>query len=94
MISILLYDDNRDLRTSMRLLLNESDRFIVLADFDDCLHVEEQVKEISPDVILMDIDMPGVSGIDAVKLIRKFNRKTFILMLTVFDDSHHVLDAI
>ena len=94
MTSILLYDDNRDLRTSMRLLLNESDRFIVLADFDNCLQVEEQVKEISPDVILMDIDMPGVNGIDAVKLIRKFNRKTCILMLTVFDDSHHVLDAI
>ncbi len=94
MTRILLYDDNRDLRFSIRMLLSEVDRFYVAGDFDDVSRVEEQVKEAHPDVILMDIDMPGMSGIEAVKKIRSFDRKTCILMLTVFDDNRHVLDAI
>lgn len=42
----------------------------------------------------MDIDMPGMNGIEAVKLIRSFNQQVHIIMLTVFDDNRHVLDAI
>jgi DNA-binding NarL/FixJ family response regulator len=94
MTRILIYDDNRDLRFGIRTLLSEVDRFFIVGDFDDCTRVSEQVKEMEPDIILMDIDMPVVSGIEAVKLIRKFNRKTCIIMLTVFDDNKHVLDAI
>ncbi|HEV7783359.1 MAG TPA: response regulator transcription factor [Chitinophagaceae bacterium] len=94
MITIIIYDDNNDLRGSIRQLLSEVDRFAVTGDHANCNHVMQQVKEMKPDVILMDIDMPLISGIEAVRLIRKFNRTTHIIMLTVFDDNKHVLDAI
>lgn len=66
----------------------------LLGAFENVLNVKEQVSKYKPDLILMDIDMPGMSGIDAVKEIRRSNIQTPIIMLTVFDDNTHVLDAI
>ena len=52
------------------------------------------MEELQPDVILMDIDLPGINGIEAVKTIRRTNQKVQIIMLTVFDDNTHVYDAL
>ncbi|HZV67915.1 MAG TPA: response regulator transcription factor [Saprospiraceae bacterium] len=94
MTTILIYEDNIDLRSGIHQLLSDEDRFVVIGDFENCSKVREQVKAANPDVILMDIDMPLITGIEAVKIIRQFNRKAQIIMITVFDDNTHVLDAI
>ncbi len=92
-ISILIYEDNTTLRESLANLLQLTGEYDVLASFPECTAVEEQVKQLQPDVILMDIDMPGRNGIEAVKLIRSFNPGVQIIMLTVFDDNTHVFEA-
>lgn len=91
---ILIYEDNYDLRESLCGLINFSERFLLQGNYGDVLQVETQVRRIAPDVILMDIDMPGTNGIEAVKKIRSFDQKVAIIMLTVFDDNRHVYDAI
>lgn len=91
---ILVYDDSALLRESLGKLIQCSDDLLLLGAFTDPSQVVEQVKEIGPDVILMDIDMPHLNGIEAVQIIRRFNVKVAIIMLTVFEDSRHVLDAI
>ncbi|MEO7991466.1 MAG: response regulator transcription factor [Chryseolinea sp.] len=91
---LLIYEDNRQLRESVAALLSLSTDLVLTGSFSDVLQVEQQVKEHKPDVILMDIDLPGMNGIDAVKKIRSFNAKVQIIMLTVFDDNKHVVDAI
>lgn len=93
-ICIHIYEDNGVLRQSLVELLSLSPEFAVTGSFENCLNVEDEVKKAPPDLILMDIDMPGMSGIEAVKRIRGFNKKTGILMLTVFDDNTHILEAI
>lgn len=91
---ILIYEDNSDLRESLCNLISFSDPFVLLGNYGDVQQAEAQVRSLAPDVILMDIDMPGGNGIEAVKQIRRFNQTVAIIMLTVFDDSRHVYDAI
>jgi DNA-binding NarL/FixJ family response regulator len=93
-IGVVLYEDNSNLRESLCNLISVSEDLRLLGNYPGVGDVSRQVKELKPDVILMDIDMPGMNGIEAVKQIRTFNRDVQIIMLTVFDDNQHVLDAI
>jgi DNA-binding NarL/FixJ family response regulator len=93
-VAVLLYEDNTLLRESISSMIRLDSRFLVSAAFENVLHAESQVAEINPDIILMDIDMPGRNGIEAVTRIRAMGSKIPILMLTVFDDTQHVFDAL
>lgn len=93
LVRIIIFEDNATLRESLSNLLALTGEYQVVASFPDCLDVEKQVKTHNPEVILMDIDMPQISGIEAVRTIRRFNRDVQIIMLTVFDDNNHVFDA-
>jgi DNA-binding NarL/FixJ family response regulator len=92
-VSIVIYEDNATLRESLSRLLELTGEYTVLASYPDCSEVENNIQNIQPDVILMDIDMPGINGIEAVKKIRAINTAVQIIMLTVFDDNTHVFDA-
>ena len=94
MKTIWIFEDKDLLRKGLEELLNLSDGYIVTGSYPDCLQITETMKSGLPDVILMDIDMPGRNGIEAVKLVRAQSLKTAIIMLTVFDDNKHVFDAI
>jgi DNA-binding NarL/FixJ family response regulator len=93
-IGIVVYEDNNNLRESLCNLITLSKNLLLLGNYARVDEVAAQVEELQPDVILMDIDMPGMNGIEAVKKIRTFNQQVQIIMLTVFDDNRHVLDAI
>lgn len=93
-LSILIYEDNPLLRESVGTMIQSNRDLRLEAAFENVLNVEAEVKFYNPDFILMDIDMPGMSGIEAVKKIRKFNTEVPIVMLTVFDDNTHVFEAL
>ena len=93
-ILLLIYDDNEVFRESLRTMLEEEPGFEVAAMLDNAETVEADVTELKPDVVLMDIDMPKVDGVAAVKRIRKINTEVPIIMLTVFDDNENIFNAI
>ncbi|MBX2901025.1 MAG: response regulator transcription factor [Cyclobacteriaceae bacterium] len=91
--SVLIYEDNDLLRESIATMIAQSHLQLAGA-YSNVLTVEADVKKLAPDYILMDIDMPGMTGIEAVRKIRKLQYTTPIIMLTVFDDNKNVLDAL
>ncbi len=90
----MLYEDNPQLREGLTMLIDGSEGYQVLASFKNCNNVLSEVEAFKPDVILMDIDMPGVNGIEGLKLIRQHNHEVKVLMLTVFDDNKNVFEAL
>jgi DNA-binding NarL/FixJ family response regulator len=93
-IKVIIFDDNNLLRDSVEMLLKDSSDFTIAGSYAHCLDVIDNIKETQPDVVLMDIDMPGINGIEGVKLIRKNFPTVQILMLTVFEDEEKVFAAI
>lgn len=93
-VQVLIYDDSEALRGSLRDMLSEDPDIEVLAMMDNAQTVEKDIDALKPDVVLMDIDMPDVDGVTAVRRIRKVNGQLPVIMLTVFDDSEKIFSAV
>ncbi|MFZ1665493.1 MAG: response regulator transcription factor [Flavobacteriales bacterium] len=93
-IRVIAFDDNKDLRDMFRMLIDAQEGMVCVAVHPDLSQVMRDISSAQPDVIVMDIQMPGMDGIDGVRLIKSRYRAARILMQTVFDDETKVFDAI
>lgn len=93
-IKIIHYDDNNHLREGMVFLIQATPDLDLVGSFKDCNLLEKQIPQLKPDVVLMDIDLPGRNGIEAVKIVKELNPLIQVLMLTVFEDEAKIFDAI
>jgi DNA-binding NarL/FixJ family response regulator len=94
MIKVVLYEDNNQLREGLSMLIQGTEGFSVVNTYRNCNTVQDDIIADQPDIILLDIDMPGVGGIEGLKLIRQINTACKVLMLTVFDDRQNIFEAI
>lgn len=81
-IQVYLLDDQVMIRAALRALLGEHDRFQVVGESGDAREAVAEIERLRPDVVLTDISMPGLSGLDAIPMIRKVAPRTRILMLS------------
>ena len=93
-MNVIAYDDNKHIRQSVEMLLNDVQDIQLVKTFDNCMNVLLDIEACNPDVIVMDIDMPQMNGIEAVKIVKKHHPNIQILMQTVFDDDEKVFKAI
>ena len=93
-VRIIIYDDNADRCDSLSALLQLTPDMQCIGMFPDCSRVEQQVTELQPDIVLMDIDMPNVDGIEGLKRIRAQFSSVKVLMQTVFEQNEKIFDSI
>ena len=93
-IHVSIYEDNKHLRESLYYLINGTEGFSCAGAFADCNDLLFQLKRHQPDVVLMDIEMPGMNGIEAVTLIKQHFGSVQVLMQTVFHDDDNIFKAI
>ncbi len=94
MIRLVIYEDNEKLRKSLRLLLSGAQDVMLIDAYANCLNAQKDVKDTEPDVVLMDIDMPGVNGIAGARLIKETNPDVHVLMHTIFDDDDKIFQSL
>ncbi len=94
MIRVLLFEDNKNFRESLSLFLASAENIWLIGAYPDARESLSIVKKTNPDVILMDISMPHLSGIDAMISIRKQKPTAKILMQTVHDEDDKIFAAI
>jgi len=93
-IRVLLADDHGIVRNGIKSLFNDVDEIEIVGECADGEETIEKIKELSPDVLITDIEMPKLSGIEVTEIVRKDFPKTNILILSMHDDEEYVVKAI
>lgn len=94
MIKIGIVEDNNTLRSSLESLFNRTEGMRCVASLNNLLNVVSEIGSALPDVILMDIGLPNISGIEGVRTVKTHFPTIQVLMFTVFDDDEKIFDAI
>jgi two-component system nitrate/nitrite response regulator NarL len=93
-IRVLIVDDHTLFRTGIKLLLQRQQGFEVVGEAGDGLEGVKRAKSLKPDVVLLDLHMPGISGREAVRLITEDVPETRVVMLTVSEDAEDLVDCL
>ncbi|RUS45494.1 response regulator transcription factor [Cohnella sp. AR92] len=91
---ILIVDDNKYARQGMREIVSEEGEFVVAGEAASGEEALSLMKTAAPDIVLMDIQMPGIGGLEAAKAIKGAHPSVKIVMVTVSDDPAHLFEAL
>lgn len=94
MINVAIVEDNKIINQTLVTLLNNSKGFKCTGSFSNCESYLEVINTIKADVILMDIKLPGMNGIEGVRQIKKILPDVNILMLTIYEENDLIFNAL
>ncbi len=93
-IKVLIVDDHKIMRDGIKAILKPSTDLEVVGETDSGIDAVQLAKRLRPDVVMMDINLQGMSGIEATTEMLRHNPETKVMMLSMFDDEHSVLSAV
>ena len=93
-IRVLIVEDDAEIRQLLYLLVSKSDQFECIGKFSNCEDALDPILELKPDVVLMDIELPGLSGIEGIARIRETSEESDFIMLTIRDDDDSIFDSL
>lgn len=94
MIKVVIYEDDDAFRETLCILIKGTEEYELKGAFENCDHITDHLKKFQPDVILMDINMPGIGGLEGLRIVRGTSSSTQVLMCTIFDDNENIFKAI
>ena len=94
MIRVIIFEDNNSLRNGLNQLIGGSNGYSCVGAFPDCSNLLQKIEDTKPDVVLMDIEMPGMSGIEGVKILRDKKPELKVLMQTIFEENEKIFQSI
>ncbi|HXI27300.1 MAG TPA: response regulator transcription factor [Vicinamibacterales bacterium] len=92
-IKVAIVEDERDIRECLTLLINGTDGYSCIGSYRSMEEALEQLPRQLPDVLLSDIGLPGMNGIEGVRRLKERYPNLLVLMLTVYDDDERIFDA-
>ena len=93
-IRVFIYDDSKDRRDSLKALMQLNEDLVWVGEAYNCKNVLKDIKNTNPDVVLMDINMPEVDGLEGLRMIKESYPRIKVLMQTAFDDSEKIFTSI
>jgi DNA-binding NarL/FixJ family response regulator len=94
MIDVIIVEDIREIREGLQLLIGSSEGFTCTHSFPSAELAVEAVPELGPDVVLMDINLPGMNGIEAVRILKEKCPMTLFIMSTVYEDDENIFESL
>jgi len=94
MITVAIVEDIKDIREGLRLLIDNSDGFSCRETYDNAEEAVNNLPRTQPDVVLMDINLPGISGIHAVRILKEKCPSTQFIMSTIYEDNANIFESL
>lgn len=91
---VLIVEDDAEIRSSFAMIVNSSEKFAVINTYGSCEDAIKHLGHDKPDYVLMDIELPGINGIQGSKIIKDKSPATEIIMVTVYEDNELVFEAL
>jgi DNA-binding NarL/FixJ family response regulator len=93
-ISISIVEDNEKLRGTLARVLNRAEGFRCVSQYPSAEEALKDLPNVKPDVVLMDINLPGMNGVECVRQLKPLLPQTQVMMLTVYEDTENIFNAL
>lgn len=94
MIHVAIVEDREMIREGLQMLIDGTEGYVCSAAYESCEAFLDEVEELKPDVVLMDVDLPGISGIEGIKRLKEKDIPCAILVLTVYEENEMIFKAL